>query len=156
MLEALIRPFQDPGSTATQRFVVPSSNKQPPQIAQLIWGAAGTMPTAVASLVTGGIGATIDSSILTGDTQNTEKKGTRVVVQKRIENPDDPSQFVMVEDTRSITFTAKQKTAAAATLIVNPASGIVESPTTSTTVSGSGAPKADDAMNNVSFSFDDT
>lgn len=153
MLEGLVRPFQSPNAIATRRAVVATSNKQPAQIAQLIWGAAGAMPTAVALLVSGGINANIDSSNLTGDTQNAEKKGSRVVVQKRIENPDNPDQYVMVEDTQAITFAAKPKAKPSATQVIDPTTGVVSTPTLSVPGSPSAGQGSANDPHDVSFSF---
>lgn len=104
MLEELIRPFETRRIMPTTR-IVSSSLKQDTQTATLTWGAAGTLPVAVADLPVGQGGV----KVYQGDTLNQEL--SRVTEPVRIENPDDPTQYVMVDRVRSIRFATTPKTA---------------------------------------------
>jgi hypothetical protein len=98
MLEAIVRPWQNPGALATQRIV--SSNRQVSAgVAELIWGQAGGMPTPVAEEVQTGGG--IKTLACCKDVNTEQDRQTEKV---KVTNPNDPTQFVIVERVTQIAF----------------------------------------------------
>lgn len=95
MIETLVRPFQTPLVLGTQSVDV-LSTKLANQTAILIWGVAGTIPPATED------GDYAGFKLPHCDTRLNETK--RVVEEVRVQNPDDPTQFVMVERIKSITM----------------------------------------------------
>jgi len=92
MFEALSRPFAERQVTGTRRLVG-KAKRQPVETAKLIWGSVGTLPTAVVE--TEPDGTTTPGKVKARDVQHVETK--RTVEAERVENPDDPAQFVRVE-----------------------------------------------------------
>jgi hypothetical protein len=135
MFESLVRPFQSP-ALAPRTRIIASSKKQPPQIATLSWGAAGTMPVAVAGILQGGVSIKIDSSALHSELY-------RITDPVRIENPDDSTQFVMVDRIKKIGFTSKPQSGVQ-TSTLDQTTGA-----TTTTTTGGGSSDADYALKNV-------
>lgn len=97
MLEQVVRPFVSPGSLATGRIVVSRSSPRATTNVEFVFGAAGAMPTPTRDT---GIGINVANC----DNTNKEKQDQTVRTRKRIENPDDPDQYVIVEDIETITF----------------------------------------------------
>lgn len=101
-IEQIVRPFQSPTPLNTRR-VIPSSTKEAPQTATIIWGKPGTMPVAVESAADQPVpmpGVNVKTKKVTD--RNVEK--SRETETIRIENPNDPSQYVIVERVKKITF----------------------------------------------------
>lgn len=121
-LEQIIRPFQTAFPQNRDR-VIASTVKQPPEIAQLQWGAAGQLPTATEENPPYLNFKVNDPS---NDQSLTEKSRTTQTV--RVQNPDDPDQFVDVQRIQQIVFKAP-KTA-------QPESQYTSYSTTATAVSG--------------------
>lgn len=103
-LEQIIRPFQS-RDTLSNRRVVSKSTKIPTQEVIVEWGTAGDMPAAdeIEKDEEGGI----SFNVVKCDDKFDEKN--RKFKTVRIENPDDPSQYVMVERINQITFDKKSE-----------------------------------------------
>jgi len=129
MLEALIRPFEERQVTGTRRLVG-KAKRQPVETAQLIWGSAGTLPTAVVE--TEPDGTTTPAKVKARDVQNVET--TRTVEEVRVENPDDATQFVTVERIRTIEFDFTDKEAPGFLFTLNKTTGV-------TTITNTGSKK---------------
>jgi hypothetical protein len=95
MLEAL-RPFETP-LVAPKTRIVGKPLKQPLEIATLTWGGAGTLPTAIQIPVIGGGGYKIDPTSMNNELW-------RITEPVKIENPDDPSQYVIVDRITKLAF----------------------------------------------------
>lgn len=96
LMEYIVRPFQSPSVIVNTRritTVVPNT----PAKAVLTWGGPGQGPTIT---VTG-----LNIHVKTGDVKLTEK--IRTVTNVRIQNPTDPSQFVVEERPNTIAFVTK-------------------------------------------------
>ena len=93
--ESLSRPFTMPTSPAANRFVI-SSLPEDPEEAILEWEATTSAET-------------VQATMSEGDPQceGGQEETCRRETEKRIENPDDPDQYVNVKTTDSITFTDK-------------------------------------------------
>lgn len=102
MLEQLVRPFQTPISIATIR-VVAKDLSTPKSDAIIQWGQAGTLPspTEETKTPTGGISWKVDEC--SANLNEHSRKTDNV----RVENPDDPSQYVVVQRINSISFDKK-------------------------------------------------
>lgn len=118
MLESLIRPFEIRPVTGTRRLVG-KSKKQAAQTAQLTWGTAGTLPTAVVDTAPDD---TTNPKTKRQDQQNTETK--RSVQKYRVENPDDPTQFVEVERVVDVDFDFVNKEAPGFLFTLNKTTGV--------------------------------
>lgn len=99
MLETVVRPYEAPqpistDTIVTQRALVPSSR------ARLRWGAVGALPPAT----------THDVHILDCDDKYQERQSpARTTNLVKVVNPDDSSQYVIVESLASIFFSKKSK-----------------------------------------------
>lgn len=105
MMEEIVRPFASPGGLATQRIVV-QRDQVPVEPATLTWGQAGQMPTALEQDSanddgTYGFKLIVCDEALSEDTRSTENQ--------RIENPDDPNQYVVVQRVRSMKFRKEER-----------------------------------------------
>lgn len=102
MLEQLVRPFQSPFAVAQRRITVISVETSSLPDARLTWGTVGTLPAGAIEdddknlLVDGFKLETCD---------NTLAETSRRTKQIRVENPDDPSQFVIIQVPTSVSFT---------------------------------------------------
>lgn len=103
-LEQIIRPFQSRDILSNRR-IVSKSTKIPTQEVIVEWGTAGEMPAAteIEKDEEGGI----NFQVVDCDDKYDEKD--RKFNTIRIENPDDPSQYVMVERINQITFNKKSE-----------------------------------------------
>ena len=99
MLEQIVRPFQLFDPTAGIPIIVQRANVAV-QPAVLSWGQAGELPTAFQEDEPDETG--INFKLLECDENLAESK--RDTEDVRVENPDDPSQFVVVQRIKSITF----------------------------------------------------
>lgn len=103
-LEQIIRPFQSPNTLPTRRLVS-NSTKIPEQSAAVAWGSAGTLPAPEKREDnTSGL----NFEVVKCDDHYSETNRAYNVV--RIENPDDASQYVMVERINKISFNKKSET----------------------------------------------
>jgi hypothetical protein len=134
MLEQFIRPFQSLPVAPTARLYS-VAKAQPPQTSTLTWGAAGTLPVALLQIVAGGGGFKIDQKSM-----NTEE--WRITEPVRIENPDNSSDFVMVDPIKQIGFT-KPTSDQLTTSTVDKTTGA-----TTTSTSGGGPVKSDYTLKN--------
>ncbi len=97
MLEQIVRPFADPNALATTRIV--AKNLSPAfQRARLLWGATGQVPTPTEEQPGAGLSFKCECC------KDGYGENTRKTSMKRVENPDDPSQYVMVEAIDEIGF----------------------------------------------------
>ncbi len=94
MLEAL-RPFETPLVAPTTR-IVGKPLKHPLEIATMTWGGAGTLPSAIQIPIIGG-GYKIDPTSMNNELW-------RITEPVRIENPDDPTQYVIVNRITAVAF----------------------------------------------------
>jgi len=109
-LEQIVRPFQSALAIGTRRVIVVPLDP-PDDEASISWGVAGELPEAIATEnpVTdgdpeaGGIGYQIKSC---NDTLQEKARNTEDV---RVENPDDPDQYVIIARVKSMTFNKKPK-----------------------------------------------
>lgn len=105
-LEGIVRPFQQP-DRLTRRRIVATNTKLDVNPVSLTWGEAGTLP---------------EPQVGVGFSLKKEKQHVAIEVNYkpvRVENPDDPSQYVMVNRPTSIRFKEK----AAPTLASYPNTG---------------------------------
>ncbi len=102
-MEQLVRPFVAVPTIATRRIV--AKNKAVTKGTAIIrWGSAGAMPTATQRTVdSSGVNFSIECC---KDTYSEHERNTDLV---RVENPDDPTQFVMVRRIKDITFGKKSE-----------------------------------------------
>jgi hypothetical protein len=102
-IESIVRPFSTPLVIATQRIEV-LTTQVPPEVAIITWGAGGTVAQPSADQVTkrpdGGINFQVNDG--SGNKKLTEfvRKSTPV----RVQNPDDPSQYIMVNVPTQVGF----------------------------------------------------
>jgi hypothetical protein len=108
MLEQVVRPVQAP---ATLRFgsIPVDDTKQAPEAATIRWGQVGDLPTAQEE-TTAEDGT--EFKVIDCDDKFAEKQ--RTVSKIRVENPDDPDQYVMVERVDRISFRHFERPTAAA------------------------------------------
>lgn len=92
MFERIVRPFQTtPFSPAPRPAIIEPD--EPLENIVLIYGDGNsTARTLVGS----------ESGSITSFTKDETKEISREVTERRVENPDDPDQYVMVEDPKSI------------------------------------------------------
>lgn len=93
-LEGIIRPFQQP-DRLTRRRIVATTTKVTVNPVSLTWGEAGTLP---------------EPQVGVNFSLKKEKQHVAIEVnykQVRVENPDDPTQYVMVNRPTSIKFKEK-------------------------------------------------
>lgn len=103
MLEGIVRPFQSPNTLARRRLVA-SASKIDVGEAVISWGAAGDLPSATQQEEdTGGSGFQVI------DCNDQYKETSRTTSQKRVENPNDPDQYVIVELTNRVSFAKNEK-----------------------------------------------
>jgi hypothetical protein len=100
MIEEIIRPFASPGALATRRVPVVNTQTNPIP-GSITWGGSGTAPTAIALPDQTPVG--MDFTLIDPYTEKYVEK-SRVVVPQKIVNPSDPSQFVIVDQTKKSTF----------------------------------------------------
>lgn len=93
-LEGIIRPFQQP-DRLTRRRIVATNTKLDVNPVSLTWGEAGNLPVPQ---------TTVNFTVKKEKDHIEISRETELV---RIENPDDPSQYVMVERPKNITFREK-------------------------------------------------
>lgn len=94
-LEGIVRPFQQPDRLLRRR-VIAATEKVDVQPATLTWGAVGRLPVPQVGV----------SFALKKDAEHDEVG--RQTQKVRVENPDDPSQYIIVERTKSISFRQKR------------------------------------------------
>lgn len=101
-MEQLARPFIAAQTLATRRIV--AKNKAVTKgIAIIQWGNAGSMPTATQRVLNSdGLGGYTISCC-----KDTNSEHSRINQKVRIENPDDPTQFIIVNRVRQIEFGKK-------------------------------------------------
>jgi hypothetical protein len=97
-LEQLVRPFRDPGAIVNQRIIA-DNTAAPVTRARAEWGTAGGMPTATE--VDTGV-QPLQFKVEQCDAKYNET--SRNTTKHRVENPDDSSQYVIVESISKITF----------------------------------------------------
>lgn len=97
MLEQIVRPFQTPTAIPSNISPITKPVVVAPQKAVLSWGATGQAPTTVTEtfLVNSGDGHKF-------------KESKRYVSNVRVENPDDPNQYIVTQRIDSIEFQAIQ------------------------------------------------
>lgn len=88
--ERIVRPFQKADFTPPPAAVAPEEPLE--NIVLMIGKEGGT-----AKMLVGNI-----SGSITSFHEDKQKETSRTTVERRVENPDDPSQYVMVEDTDKI------------------------------------------------------
>lgn len=103
-IEQIVRPFQNT-DVISRRKIVSKSTKIPTQEVIIEWGRAGDAPAAtqVEHDEEGGINWQTNNCDDKFDEKN--RKFTTI----RIENPDDPTQYVMVERINQINFNKKSE-----------------------------------------------
>lgn len=90
--ERLVRPFERPRiAPAVPATALPAT--EPPEPIVLTFGATGSVKTMTGT----------DSSSVTAYMDDKQRETKRETVEKRVENPDDSSQYVDVENTTKIT-----------------------------------------------------
>ena len=96
MLESIIRPYQAPiyFYAGTKVPIAPQPLTTDPSGAQLCWGGVGAMPTPTSN--PGGF------KVVSGKETETEKAKTRQQDLIRIENPNDSSQYIMVQRAKTL------------------------------------------------------
>jgi hypothetical protein len=94
MLEQIIRPFQKPDVLST-RTIVASNRQVTVERARIVFGKAGAMPV-----------PTIETSagFRVANCNNTYKEKSRKTHPQRIEQPDNPDNYVNIDVTDEITF----------------------------------------------------
>src|SRR5712691_5167083 len=100
-LEAIVRPFQTPTTIADKAKPITTVAKSTPQKALLVWGSVGQSP---------------DLESLNFNVTNSDriyKEKSRKTTQVRIENPDDPNQYIITQRINSIQFGTPVLTTAA-------------------------------------------
>jgi hypothetical protein len=97
-MEQIVRPFQSPFPLATRRIVVRDRGVVR-EDAIIQWGQAGSVPAATEETPEAGGGFKVEACC---KDVNTETK--RETEQVRVENPKDPSQFVIIERIKKIAF----------------------------------------------------
>jgi len=100
MLEQIVRPFQQSGAIAS-RGVVSTRARLQREKARLVWGSAGNMPTADKEedgTDPSGYNFKLEAC------DDTYKEKSRDTEKIRVENPDDNSQYVMVDRIKLISF----------------------------------------------------
>lgn len=98
MFEQVTRPFARPGLLVTGR-IIPSRNRKSVLPVVVIWGAAGEAPTPIEDAApTNGFSIVVKSCDIT----NTES--ARQTNDVRVENKDDPDQFLKVRQIKQIEF----------------------------------------------------
>jgi len=105
MIENIVRPFQTPLVMGTKRVVVQVVSA-PGADAGISWGTAGTVPAAgqvPKDETPAGYGFTLE---LCDDTMDENNRETEDV---RVENPDDPSQYIIYKRAKSINFKKTQQ-----------------------------------------------
>lgn len=102
-LEAVVRPFVSREPLRSQRIITSSKKAAVPQTSVVTWGAAGTLPSPVESDADQ---PAIPISVTTQTKKVTDKnvEKSRETEKVRIENPDDPAQYVMVDRPKKVTF----------------------------------------------------
>lgn len=102
-LEQIIRPFQSP-TTLPKRRLISTNTKIDDQTAEVEWGNAGDLPAPEKREEDfSGIGFEV---VKCDDNYNEKERKFNTV---RIENPEDPTQYVMVERMNQIAFNKKNE-----------------------------------------------
>lgn len=96
MLEQIVRPFQTPTTIADKATPITTPVKAAPQKATLSWGSVGQAPTLFS------INYQIEG------TGKRFKEKSRRTTDVRIQNPDDPNQYIIAQRINSIEFTSMQ------------------------------------------------
>lgn len=102
-LETLVRPFAAPNPLGTRR-ITPVRTAVPTETAGGTWGVAGNLPQAV-EVPPGEDPTFFNFEVKRSKEHNDVSHETEKV---RIENPDDPSQYVIAERIKSIKFREKK------------------------------------------------
>ena len=92
MFEQIVRPFQTTTTIVDRQITVTKPNKVALQKAILVWGAVGQAPTM------SGLSFTVK------DPDNKFKETSRKTTDHRIQNPNDPNQYVVAQSIDSIAF----------------------------------------------------
>jgi hypothetical protein len=95
MLEGIIRPFQTPAGSPRIPIGVVVTKVPDPTI--IDWGDPGSLPSPISDVVS----VTLEKD----EMKETQRKERKI----RIENPDDPSQYVMVKRPEQMSFDKKHK-----------------------------------------------
>ena len=104
-LEQIIRPFQTP-DVISKRKIVSKSTKLPTDEVVIEWGRSGDAPTPT-EIEKDEEEGVINFKVNDCDDKYNEKN--RKFSTVRIENPDDPSQYVMVQRIEQIKFNKKSE-----------------------------------------------
>ena len=108
-LETLVRPFETGSPIGTKR-ITPVRTEVPTETAGGRWGKAGNLPVPV-EIPPGEDPLTVGFEVKKRKEHDDVSRETEKV---RIENPNDPDQFVIAERIKKITFKEKQAEAMAA------------------------------------------
>jgi hypothetical protein len=147
-LETLVRPFATPTATFTPRQIA-SAQKQAAQIARLVWGQAGSLPTPQAAP-----SPFLSFKVVTNNKKLTEIPLSRKVENVTVTNPNDSSQYVVVQRIKEMQFSSPTDTSQGGT-----ADGSTTDYTAyqndSGTTSGSGT-QGNGGQQNYDYVFDNT
>lgn len=142
MFESLVRPFQKTTTSPTRRVVAQRTEVEVTE-AGTTWGDAGTLPEATE--VPAGE-SPLDISFEVRKTKRQDEV-SRETERVKVTNPDDPSQYVVVERVKKISFKEKDPEAVAAypqpggtstSTVVSPGSGVLQPGETQVHTDGSG------------------
>jgi hypothetical protein len=102
-LESLVRPFESPAPLGTRR-ITPVRTEVPTETAGGTWGVAGQLPVAVE------VPPGEDPQLLSFDTKKRKehREVSRDTERVRVENPDEPNQYVVIERLKSVRFREKK------------------------------------------------
>lgn len=108
-LESFVRPFQRPENLGTRR-IRSVTTQVPDQTAGGTWGIAGNLPVAVE------VPPGEDPALLsfTVSKRKEHREVSRETERVRVENPDDPNQYVIIERIKSVRFKEKKPESIAA------------------------------------------
>lgn len=102
-LESLVRPYQAPAPVSTKR-ITPVRTDVPDETAGGRWGKAGNLPVPV-EVPPGEDPLLINFEVKKKKEHNEVSRETEKV---RVENPDDPNQYVITERIKKITYREKK------------------------------------------------
>lgn len=103
MLEQIVRPFQAP-TTLAKRRIVASNAKLDVEPATITWGTAGGLPSAVQKEdVQDG------SEFKVIDCNDQYQETSRKTEQKRVSNPNNPDDYLIIELTNRVSFLKNEK-----------------------------------------------
>lgn len=133
MLEYIVRPFQSAPPQNTT--LIPATRGSSSAKASLAWGDVGTLPTP----------ATLSTVVKDGTNTQTKKKLVETTRQSstiKITNPNDPTQFVMVQRPSEISFTETDTKATSSPSMEQ----VAYAPPPATTTAGATATTTDDSQ----------